>query len=328
MTNILHIGLGALGKKVVRFAIERGFNVVGAVDTAPDIVGQDLGEVCGISHLGIKVSKDINEARKGKNAKVALVTTISSLEKLESQIEELLKANLNIVSTCEELSFPWNKYPMIARRIDDLCKKKGLVCIGTGVNPGYLMDLLPTVLSGICQEVHAIKVWRIQDASNRRTPFQAKIGSALTLEQFKRKQAEGTLGHVGLQESLGMIAYRLGWKLNRTTASLNPILAEKDIKSTPISIPKGMVRGVEQIARGFIEDRETITLIFRAAIGEPESYDRIKIEGIPKIDTKIEGGVNGDIATCAIVLNTIRSVLDSTPGLKTMCDITPVAYFK
>jgi 4-hydroxy-tetrahydrodipicolinate reductase len=327
MINTVHLGIGPLGQKMVKYAVERGcFNIVGAVDTDPDKAGKELGELCGTEPLGITVSSNLDEAIGGKSAEVALVTTVSSIVSLESQVVELAKAKLHIISTCEELFFPWNTQPEVSRRIDQICREYGVVCLGTGVNPGYMMDFLPTALSGVCQDVKSLKVWRVQDASVRRIPFQQKIGAGLTLEEFEAKKSTGTLRHVGLPESVDFIANRLGWKLDRNVESLDPVIAERQIDSGYKPISKGMACGVHQVGRGFVGDREVITLTFTAAVGEPESYDQVQIEGEPTIQSKIAGGVNGDIATCAITLNAARSVLEASPGLKTMGQISPIAF--
>jgi 4-hydroxy-tetrahydrodipicolinate reductase len=328
MINTVHVGIGPLGQKMVRYAVERGcFNIVGAVDPDPEKAGKDLGELCGIEPLGIIVRDNLNDAIANRSADVALLTTVSSLVALESQVAELAEARLNIVSTCEELFFPWKTSPEVAGRIDEICRENGVACVGTGVNPGYLMDLLPTVLTGLCQNVRKVEVWRTQDASVRRIPFQQKIGAGLTLKEFEAKRKAGTLRHVGLPESVYFIAQRLGWKLDRNTETLEPVIAERQIDSGYKPIAKGMACGVHQVGRGFVGDREVITLNFRAAVGEPESYDQVHIDGEPKIQSRIAGGVNGDIATCAITLNAVRSILQASPGLKTMADIPPIAFF-
>ena len=327
MINTVHFGIGPLGQRMVKYAVERGcFNIVGAVDTDPDKAGKELGELCGIEPLGIKVSSNLDEAIGGKPVEVALVTTVSSIVSLESQVVELAKAKLHIISTCEELFFPWNTQPEVSRRIDQICRENGVVCLGTGVNPGYMMDFLPTALSGVCQDVKSVKVWRVQDASVRRIPFQQKIGAGLTLEEFEAKKSTGTLRHVGLPESVDFIANRLGWKLDRNVETLEPVIADEDVDTGYKPVSRGMACGVHQVGRGFVGDREVITLTFRAAVGERESYDQVQIEGEPTIQSKIAGGVNGDIATCAITLNAVRSVLESSPGLKTMGQIPPIAF--
>ncbi|MCM2277352.1 MAG: dihydrodipicolinate reductase [Oligoflexia bacterium] len=328
MTKILHVGLGPLGQKTVKFALERGFKIVAAVDPAPDKVGKDLGELCGLKKLGVKIRPTVAAALKGKKADVAVVTTVSGLRKLLPQVEELAKKKLPIVSTCEELSFPWRTQPALARKIDAICKKRKIALLGTGVNPGYLMDYLPTALTAIAQRVDAIKVSRIQDATVRRVPFQQKIGAGLTVEEFRQKEKEGTLRHVGLPESVDLIAARMGWKLTRKSESLDPVLADREITSGFKPIHPGMACGVEQIGRGFVGDKEVITLHFRAAVGEPKAYDTVEVVGEPSFRSTIEGGINGDIATCAITLNAIASILEAKPGLRTMSDVMPVAYSK
>ena len=326
VTKILQIGIGPLGKKTVQYAIERGFKIVGAVDPAAHLVGQDLGEVCGLKHLGIKIEPSVNTALKNKKADIAVVTTVSSLSKLVDVVTEVAKNGLSIVSTCEELSFPWKTQPALAKKIDKICKKHNIALLGTGVNPGYLMDYLPTVLTAVSKKVDSIQVWRVQNASTRRIPFQQKIGAGLSLTEFKKMQKLGTLRHVGLPESVDFIASRMGWKLTKKTESLKPVIAQHEILTGYKPISAGMACGVEQIGRGYIGKREVITLHFKAAVGEEKSYDTIHISGEPQIHSTIEGGINGDIATCAITLNAIHSVLLAKPGLMTMSDIPAVAY--
>jgi 4-hydroxy-tetrahydrodipicolinate reductase len=283
--------------------------------------------LCDADRLGVTVSGSLGEALAGKSVEVAIVTTVSSLAALESQVAEIAKAGLHIVSTCEELFYPWETQPEIAMRIDSVCREHGVACLGTGVNPGYLMDYLPTVLSGLCQDVKSVKVWRVQDASVRRVPFQQKIGAGLTVEEFEAKKKAGTLRHVGLPESVDFIANRLGFKLDRNVESLDAVIAEEDIDTGYKPIGKGMACGVHQVGRGFVGDDEVITLTFTAAVGEAESYEQVEIEGVPTIRSRIAGGVNGDIATCAITLNAVRSVLGANPGLRTMAEVGAVSFF-
>ena len=328
MIDIVHIGLGPLGQMMVRSAVERGsFRIVGAVDTDPAKIGKDLGGFCGIARLGVPISGSLREAIEGKSPQAAVVTTVSSLAAFEPQVAELARAKLPIVSTCEELSYPWRTQPELAGRIDEICRESGIACVGTGVNPGYLMDFFPTVLTGLCQKVTGVRVWRVQDASVRRVPFQQKIGAGLTVQEFEARHAAGKLRHVGLPESVDFVAARMGWKLDRATESLEPVMAEQDITGGYKPIAKGMARGVQQVGRGFVGNDEVITLTFRAAVGEPESYEEVRVEGEPAITSRITGGVNGDIATCAVTLNVVRSILTASPGLKTMADLPALSWF-
>jgi 4-hydroxy-tetrahydrodipicolinate reductase len=324
---LVQVGLGSLGRQIVRFAAERNsLRLVAAVDPAPQILGQDVGELCGLKPLRVRAAKDLESALGRRKADVAVVATVSDIDGIEPQIRELARAGLDIVSTCEELSFAWETAPTAARRIDAVCRKHGVTCLATGVNPGFLMDFFPLVLTGICQRVDAVHVRRVQDASRRRLSFQEKIGAGLNLVEFRQKAAQGRLRHVGLTESMDMIAHRIGWKLSRTTETLEPVVADNPIRTEQLEVAAGCVRGVEQVARAYVGDRLVITLEFRAAIGEPEPLDSVEVTGEPTFRAVIPGGVNGDVATCAIVLNAIRDVVAAPAGLKTMVDLPAVAY--
>jgi len=328
MERVVLIGAGLLAKKLVRFLIERGgIQIVAAVDKDPLKIGKDLGEICSLTNLGVTVEKDLNSALKKKKANLAVITTDSDIKTVRKFIEEAACKRLNIVSTCEELSFPWKTNPRIAKSIDNLCKKYGVSCVGTGVNPGFLMDYLPCVLSSVCQKVSRINVTRIQDASKRRIPFQKKIGAGLTQAQFKQKASGGEIRHVGLIESAHMIAHAMNWNLERTRETLKPVVAHKAVASGYVKIKSGDVCGVEQIARGYVGNRIVVQLKFRAVIGENGPGDCIEIKGNPVLKSTIKGGINGDVATCSIIINSIRAITKVTPGLKTMLDIPAPACF-
>jgi len=319
--KVIQIGLGPLGQKVVKCMCERKeINIVAAVDKSIDIVGKDLGEICGIGRkMGIKVEKDISI--KDNRPNVTIITTISGLKDIVSQIEELVNYGVNVVSSCEELTFPWKTFPQLSKRIDELARKNNVAVLGTGVNPGFLMDFLPVVMTGICEYIEEIEIYRHQDASIRRIPFQKKVGVGLTIDEFEKRKKSGILRHVGLTESMHMIAYGLGWKLEKVEDIISPVIAEKDYKVASHNIREGMVLGVQQTGKGYIKNRQVLTLDFKASAGEKNPGDTIKIKGKPDINMTINGGINGDIATYAILVNAIKSVKSVTPGLKTMLDI-------
>ena len=319
------MGMGPIGIRVTRYLSERSdIEIVRAVDVDPAIVGKDVGVLAGLSPLGVTVTSNLDEALGGGRADAVLLTTSSNLEKVYHQLEEILPFRVAVVSSCEELSYPWLTNPEIATRIDTLAKEHGVSVLSTGVNPGFMMDFLPVALSGICRTVHKVTVERIQDASFRRIPFQKKIGAGLTREEFAAAVQKGTLRHVGLTESIHMIASRLGWKLDKTEDIISPIIAEKQVKVESMTIEPGNALGVQQLGIGMVRGCEAIRLVFRAAIGETECRDRIIIDGSPSIDSCVKGGVNGDVATCAILINALPVVLTARPGLRTMADIEPI----
>jgi len=330
MINVIQVGIGALGQQVLQYLCERkGVNVIGVVDLNPDLIGKDISEIIDTESTGVHVYKSLEEAisKAKQKPEVAVLTTVSSIGKLVGQVEEAANLGLHVVSTCEELTFPWKQHPEAAQKIDDVCMKNGVTCLGTGVNPGFLMDYLPSAFTSVCQRVDSLTVERVQDASVRRIPFQQKIGAALTRDEFQAKKENGSLRHVGLPESVDLIAHAMGWKLDENRETLEPVIAKEKITNGYKPIEKGNPAGVEQVGSGFVNGDEKIKLVFRAAVGEEKSYDRITIKGLPNITTEIHGGLNGDVATCAITVNAVRSVTSSTPGLKTMLDVPVPAYF-
>lgn len=320
------MGLGPIGQRLTRYLSEReSIEIVGGIDLDPQKVGSDLGKLAGIKEMDIAVSPNLDSCPSVDKADIAVVSTVSSLEKLEAQIKEVADCGLDIVSTCEELSHPWQTQPELAQRIDDYNKQQGVSCVGTGVNPGFLMDFLPSVLTSVCRKVEHIKVERVQDARPRRKPFRDKIGAGLTESEFEEKREK--VRHVGLPESVYMIADAMNWELTKVNEILEPIQAENLIQTESGTIYPGNVAGVRQVARGYQDDREVITLIFEAAAGIEHSHDSIHITGDPAFTSMVDGGINGDIATSSIIVNATQAINRAMPGLKTMLDITAPTYF-
>jgi 4-hydroxy-tetrahydrodipicolinate reductase len=230
------------------------------------------------------------------------------------------------VSTAEELSFPWLTHPEEAIEIDAVAKRVGKTVLATGVNPGFVMDSLPLNLTAICQRVERIEVTRVINATNRRGPFQAKIGSGMTVESFRTKMGDGRIGHVGMPESVGMVFDTLGKKLVRYESSIEPMVADRPIKTEHLEVQPGEVRGLKQVARAYTDEGEFLTLTFIAALEEEEDGDTIKITGKPDLEVKLKGA-NGDVATVAIAVNAIRRVREAAAGLVTMRDLPIVTIW-
>jgi 4-hydroxy-tetrahydrodipicolinate reductase len=243
------------------------------------------------------------------------------------QIETILKAKVPIVSTTEELSYPGYTHIRPARQIHAWAKAAKVAVLGTGVNPGFAMDALPIALTSVCERVERVSVQRVQDARIRRLPFQQKIGAGLTTEQFEKKVRDGSVRHVGLTESIAMIADALGWTLDRITDDIQPKLAAVTISSEFLAVDAGYVCGIVQDGVGYKKGEPAIRLHLEAYLGAPESYDAIEIEGSPRISQKISGGIHGDIATASIVVNSIPKVLAAPPGLHTMRSLPLPSFF-
>jgi len=323
--NVLLYGFGAIGRRIAKAVLEKkGLRVVGAVDISKEIVGKDLGEILESNkRVGVTVTDDVDALLSKIKANIAIIATTSYLKDVYPQIEKCVKAGINVISTCEELSYPYYKYPQLSNEIDELAKKYGVTVLGTGINPGFLMDTLPIVLTGPCKKVGSIKVTRMMDSSKRRIPYQKKIGTGLSPEEFRKMIDEKKItGHVGLVESIAMIAEALGWKLDEIREfPLEPVIAEKEIVTSYTTVKPGFVAGLKSIAHGIKNGKAVIILEFISHAAVEEEYDAVSIEGTPKIYEKIAGGVHGDIGTVAMIINMIPKVLNAKPGLMTMKDL-------
>src|SRR5687767_6584051 len=260
--RVMHVGLGPIGAAVVRqVAARKGFQIVGAVDIDHNKVGKDLGDVVNAGRrLRVKVTPDLGKTIKATKPDVAVLCTSSSLKRVLPQFEEVLKHKVPIVSTTEELSYPAQYNRRLAKKLDEAARKAKVAVLGTGVNPGFTMDALPIMLTGVCERVDRIEVHRVQDASVRRLPFQQKIGSGLTREQFQKKVDDGTVRHVGLSESIQMIGDAMGWTLDRITDDIQPKIAEVTVESQYLAVDPGYVCGIIQDGVGYVGGKPLISL--------------------------------------------------------------------
>lgn len=327
--RVLHVGLGPIGAAIVKQVAGRpGFKIVGGVDIDSAKAGRDLGDVVGLNkRLGVKVSGDLAKTLKSARPDVVVHCTSSSIKKVMPQIETILKSKTPIVSTTEELSYPAYTHIRQARQIHAWAKKAKVAVLGTGVNPGFAMDALPIALTAVCERVDRIVVNRIQDARIRRLPFQQKIGAGLTTEQFQKKVDDASVRHVGLTESIAMIADALGWTLDRITDDIQPKLASVTISSEFLAVDPGYVCGIIQDGVGYRKGEPVIRLHMEAYLGAPESYDSVEIEGSPRLSMKLAGGIHGDVATASIAVNSIPKVIGAAPGLHTMRDLPLPSFF-
>jgi len=329
MIRVMHVGLGPIGAAVARqVAARKGFRIVAAVDVDPQKAGRDLGDVIELGRkLRVKVTSDIGKTIKAAKPDVAVMCTSSSLKVVLPQFEEVLRRRVPIVTTTEEAAYPAPRNRRIAKRIDAAARKARVAVLGTGVNPGFTMDALPIALSAVCERVDRIEVRRVQDARVRRLPFQQKIGAGLTLGEFAEQVGLGTVRHVGFTESIQMIGDAMGWTLDRITDEVTPKVAERDVASTLLAVGSGLVCGIIQEGAGYVKGEPRISLRLEAYLGAPESYESILIEGSPRIYSKVEGGIHGDIATASITVNSIPAVLTAAPGLRTMRDMRLPSFF-
>jgi hypothetical protein len=322
--RVILYGVGAVGSMIARFLLEKeGIDIVGAVDVDKNKVGKDLGEILGLEKkLALEVSEDLEAVLSETEADIAVHATSSYLRDTYPQIASIVKRGVNVVSTCEELSYPYISEPDLAKKIDALAKRHDVTVLGTGINPGFLMDTLVITLTAPCQKIEKVEVVRVMNAATRRVPFQKKIGAGLAVEEFQRKiERKQITGHVGLEQSIAMIAGALAWKLEKIVIEhAEPVVAKKPVESKDIKVGTGQAAGLRQKVKGIMKGNEVIVLDFQAYIGAEDEYDAITITGVPNIKQKIQPCVHGDIGTVAMVVNSIPKVINAPSGLLTMKD--------
>jgi hypothetical protein len=326
--RVVHYGLGAIGSRIARLtSAQRGLEVVGGIDRDPAKVGRDLGEVIGLDHpLGAPISDDAGLILKQTRPDMVILATTSLFHEVYPQILTCIRARANVISTCEELVYPYAKSSAATVEINRLAFLSGVTVLGAGVNPGFIMDLLPLMLTAPCVDIRRISVTRVVDATNRRASLQQRIGAGLTQDEFREHVSRGTVRHVGLAESAHMIAAGLGWQLHRVTETIEPIIATTWIRTPSIVVAPGQVAGLRQEAQGWMHGRDAIALTWQTAVGMSETHDAIGVDGTPPIDLVIRNGLHGDQAAAALILHAIPRVLAAPPGLTTVLELPPLHY--
>lgn len=322
--NVVSFGVGVIGSQAAKFILEERqnlLNLVGAYDIDPEKVGRDVGDVIGLGRpTGIRVSDDLDGVLA--EADTAIHTTTSFLKGAYPQLESILARGVDVVSSCEELSYPYAVDEGLSTKLDQLAKKSGATVLGTGINPGFLMDALPLMLTAPCKSVRKIVVSRRMNAATRRVPFQKKVGAGMTVDEFEAAIRDGRIsGHVGLEQSVSMIAAGVGWKLEKVDVGrVEPVIAEYTVEGY-VKIPPGRVTGVKQSAAGVVSAEPRIELHFAAYVGAEEEYDEVVIDGIPPVNCRMSPCIHGDHGTIAMLVNMVPKVVASPPGLLTMKDI-------
>jgi 2,4-diaminopentanoate dehydrogenase len=324
--RVVQFGVGPIGASIARLMRQKdGLEIVGAVDKDPAKVGRDLGEIAGDSAWEVKILPEISAALE-KPVDVVVHTTSSCLTDVMEELLACLAAGCCVVSTCEELAFPFRKHPQLSAKLDSAAKDEGVALVGTGVNPGFVMDKLVLTLSAVAQRVDWVRATRIVDASKRRLPLQKKIGAGMTPEQFRMEVAAGKIKHHGLPESIAMVADGLGFSLDDISETIEPIIAEETVKTEFLEVAPGQVAGVHQIARGNLGGQERVFMELRMYVGAKEPSDSVELRGSPNLTLTIPGGTHGDLATAAIAVNTIPAILAAPAGLRTVREL-PLTYF-
>jgi 2,4-diaminopentanoate dehydrogenase len=298
--------MGAIGTEILKHLLERGHDVVAVIDPDPSKAGKTVAELTGLP-LGVRVHQSIQQAQL-EGAEVAVYSARSRVEDVSSDIDALLTAGIDVVTTSEEMAYPSHAGRDEAGRLDSLAKEKGVSLVGVGVNPGFIMDWVPSVLASASKNPTRIHVVRSVDVSRRRQQLQNKTGVGLTRSKFEKEVEEGKVGHIGLVESAHLVALSLGEELKEITQGVFPVMGSEDY-----------VMGVRQFAEGKAgkcQIRLDLEMTTTSA-----DFDVIEVTGDPAIKVRFEKGVFGDSATVAVVVHAVERIGRAPNGLITILDL-------
>jgi 4-hydroxy-tetrahydrodipicolinate reductase len=321
--RVIQYGLGAIGRAAAKLVLERDkLQLVAAVDCNPDLVGRDLGPVLGLNKdLGITIVEKLEDLFQQVEADIVLHCTGSHFMNVQPELVAIAQSGLHCITSCEEALFPHYRNPDLADDLNNQCVANSVSVLGTGVNPGFVMDTLPAVLTAVSQRVDSIRVLRIVNAATRREALQRKVGATMLEGDFRKLVDAGRMGHVGLLESLVLLANAIGWSVENIHEVVEPVIAKHSIRTDYLNVLGGQVAGVRQVATAERNGREALRLELQMFVGAENPRDEIEIAGNPPMKLFLPGGTPGDIATPAILVNMIPAVVHAVPGLHTMATL-------
>ena len=319
-------GLGQIGREVARAVLGRpDLQLVGALDTDRTLAGQPLSKLLDVAFGPDEVRVEGDEAAVFGRARdgVLLQLTGSRLPEVAGQIERALKSGLNVISSCEELAFPWLRHAELAEDLEDQARRAKRSILGTGVNPGFVLDRLVCTLGAAVGHIQKVHAERVVDAGTRRAALRRKLGAGLTREEWDRQVDEGAIGHVGLSESAALVSAGLGLDCEEFDETIDPVVAEVRLTGPTLeaTVERGQVAGCRQVARGFADGREVIQLALTIAVGARDPHDEVHLFGQPEIHVVSPGGIAGDRATAWTIVNSIPALVTAEPGLLTVLDL-------
>ncbi len=327
--RVVIYGLGQIGMETAKVLLgRRDIQLVGVIDNDPAKRQRDVADLAGMTRpSGVRVSDRADDVLGVTRPHVVILTTGSRFKTVLPQIKECVNARTNVISSCEELLLPHVRFAAQTRELDKLAKSRDVSVLGTGVNPGFIMDTMVLAASAPCLELKSVKIERIVDASTRRENLQKKVGAGLTTTQFRRGVKKEELGHVGLLESMHLVAEGLGWSLDKVDEKIRPVVAKKRVRTPHLTVQVGQVAGIHHVVKGFKNRKEVVSLDLQMYVGAKKPSDRITIEGRPNVNVFFENGIAGDEATIAMLVATVPSMSKLEPGVRSMIDV-PVPHYR
>lgn len=325
--RVIQWGLGAMGSGMARLMQSKtGLKIVGAYDQDPQKIGQDLGEFLGGVKSGVRIKQPPQPGEMTEKADLVILATSSFTKDVAPQIETALKHSINVISIAEEMAYPWTQEPRLAKRLDELAREYGVSVLGTGINPGFVLDTLILALTGTCLQINQIKAARINDLSPFGPTVMRTQGVGMGAEAFEAGLQSGEIvGHVGFKESIHLLTKTLGWKLDRIEETRFPIISNVYRETAHVKVEPGQVAGCKHTAVGYVNGVPKIELIHPQQVLPQlegiETGDYIDIKGKPDIHLAIKPEIPGGLGTMAMAVNMIPQVLAARPGLLSMAEL-------
>ncbi|MFC2164464.1 Gfo/Idh/MocA family oxidoreductase [Acidobacteriota bacterium] len=335
--KIVVYGVGAMGRNVVRLLQSKPrARIVGAIDHDPAKIGRDVGDVTGLAKiLGVDVLFPLEKALDTVEADLVIHTTTAFLNEAYDQILNCLGREINVLTICQELFFPIGKNVTRAQELDKMAKEKGLRMTAVGVNPGFVMDLVPILCSLPCWEIESVFVRRIVDFSPYGPDEMRHIGANLTQKEFLKGVREGTIGHIGLLETTAMVAHCLGFPLDELRQTKEPLLTRVPKRSEFIRIEPGRVCGFKQNVTGLFEGKQVLDFRMVGIVSPDKDEDGVetgdytRITGVPNVDITIKEEIaqKGGLGTAGVAVNMIPKLMNAQPGFHTMNEFSQLYYW-
>jgi 4-hydroxy-tetrahydrodipicolinate reductase len=317
-----------MGCGIARLLLEKpGLMLVGAYARRTERSGLDLGTGIGLDReLGIQISGDLAAMIRQSRPRVAIHATCSRLADAWGEIAMLMRSGVNVISIAEEMSYPAASSQTTAEELHRLALEHGVAVLGTGINPGFVLDLLVITLTGVCANVESITARRINDLSPYGPLVLRTQGIGLTPAEFQKGLEDGrVVGHLGFMQSMHMIAHSLGWEIERIEEHREPIIARVRRETPFAQVEPGQVAGCLHTATAYCAGKPVITLIHPQQVHPHlegvKTGDRIEITGTPNVSLAGSPEIPGGLGTAALAVNMIPRVLSAPPGLYSMADL-------
>lgn len=326
--NVIQYGTGAMGSAMVALLQSKpGVKIVGAIDRDTLKINKDLGQVAALGKkTGINVTFPTDKILDSVDADVALLATTAFIDEAYDPIMEILQRRINIVTICQELFFPLGKNIDKAKNIDQFAREMGVSITAVGINPGFIMDIVPIVCSVPCWDIESVTVHRVVDFAPYGPDEMRHIGAGLSEKVFKQGVEQGVIGHIGLLETTAMVAHCMGLEIDELRQTKEPVVTRKQRKSDFITIEPGKVCGFKQNVAGLRRGEKLLDFRMVGIVCPDVDEDGVRmgdyarINGTPSVDISIKEEISqrGGLGTAAVAVNTIPKVLAAAPGFHTM----------